>query len=199
MLTISRRGFLVLGGSGAAGAALAACGAEEDPRADGRDGELLAVALAAEQGLTAAYQAALADLATAEQGVVNVCRNASASRGVELERLAEDADAGPGTETAVQTTGVEGAVAAGNLAIAAYRTAAGLLPTPELRRIVTAYLAAVAAEQASLRALGGDEPLAPEPFVTGSAERPLVASDGDSADAGEPATSTTSTTTGEGG
>ena len=46
MHTLTRRGLLVVGGTGAAGAVLAACGTTEDERDEGRDPELLAAALA---------------------------------------------------------------------------------------------------------------------------------------------------------
>ena len=59
----------------------------------------------------------------------------------------------------------------------AYREAAGVLSTTELRFTATSFLAGVAAEQAAVRAAGGDEPLAPEPFVTGLSEPPLTAPD----------------------
>ncbi|MET0730599.1 MAG: hypothetical protein ABWZ03_05350, partial [Solirubrobacterales bacterium] len=56
MQTVSRRGFLVIGGTGAAGAVLAGCGGSvDDPRDEGRDPELLAAALAAETALGDAY------------------------------------------------------------------------------------------------------------------------------------------------
>lgn len=177
MPTITRRGFLALGGSGAAAAALAACGSEEDPRDEGRDGELLGESLAAEETLEGAYTDALGEAANDDRRLLEDASTASADRVGELETLAEEADAAPVESEGAQPTGLTGAIAAGGLAIAAYREAAGLLSTPELRRTAAAGLAAVAAEQAALRASGGDEPLVPEPFVTGSNEKPLTAPD----------------------
>lgn len=172
MSTISRRGFLALGATGAAGVAVAGCGTEEDPRGEGRDGELLGAALAAESALTEAYQAARGELPAPARDVLNRARNASADRSAELEGLVEEVGGSAGDAPGVETSGVEGAVAAANLAIAAYREAAGLLSTAELRRTATSSLAQVAGEQETLRILGGEEP-APQAFVTGFDEPPL--------------------------
>lgn len=177
MSTISRRGFLALGATGAAGVAVAACGAEEDPRGEGRDGELLGAALAAEISLTDSYASALGTVDARDQKVVTQCRDASADRAGELGPLVEDAGGSPTEDSGgVATKGLEGAIAAADLAIAAYREAAGLLSTAELRRTATSSLAQVAGEQGALRTLGGEEP-APQAFVTGLDEPPLGATE----------------------
>src|SRR5215207_2307681 len=95
MLTISRRGLLALGGAGAAGAALAACGTEEDPRAEGRDPELLAAILEAELGVEASAKAAggRPQEAQAVAELVQAVAKASGARVREVRGLAADAGA----------------------------------------------------------------------------------------------------------
>ena len=157
MQTVSRRGFLVIGGTGAAGAVLAGCGGSvDDPRDEGRDPELLAAALAAETALGDAY----------------------AIGGEELTTLLEQAGGQP-TKAATTEPGTEREQA--NATIAAYRAAAGPLSTEELRGTAIAFLAAVAAELSVMSEFAGEDP-APRPFVTGLEAEPYVAADEESAD-----------------
>ncbi len=187
MQTVSRRGLFLIGGSGAAGAMLAGCGGStDDPRAEGRDPELLATALAAETVLGEAYAVggeggAPAPVTAAIESFIA----ASRKRAERLAGLLEQAG-GEAQETDTPAPGTE--IEQGNAAIAAYRTAAGLLSTAQLRGTAIAFLAAVAAELAVMSDLAGDDP-APRAFVTGLPGEPYVA--GDETDAPETTTTTT--------
>src|SRR5918996_3411443 len=91
MQTVSRRGFLVIGGTGAAGAVLAGCGgSEDDPRAEGRDPELLVAALAAGTALGDAYVSAQPP-AGAERTALGAFATASEKRARDVESLLVDA------------------------------------------------------------------------------------------------------------
>ncbi len=178
MSTLSRRGFLILGGTGAAGVALAGCGAEEDPRAEGDDPELLDAAIEAE-GVYGLAAGASAD----QQGVSDLIVEQSRGRVKELSSLgSSQVTAGSGSDDVV--TGAEEA-------IAAYRQIARLASTEELRTAGTRFLAQVAAELAAVLELEGEDPV-PYPFVTGLTEPPLNFPD-------DAPTGTTTTTTTEGG
>lgn len=187
MQTVSRRGFLVLGGTGAAGAVLAACGSTEDRRAEGDDAALLAAALTAETALEAAYAerrfSASGAPSAAVRSALDAFRAASARRVEELAGLVEDAGGEPAGTEAGAADAIEGA----NAAIAAYREAAGPLPSEESRSTMIAFLTAVAAELAVMSDFAGDDP-APSAFVTGGSEEPFEPT----ADS-ETTTSTTST------
>ncbi len=198
MLTISRRGFLALGGSGAAGAALAACGSEEDPREEGRDGELLAAALVAESGVEAAAEAErdAADLAPGLGPVLERIAEQSTARLERLRMLAADAGAPQPEPAAEPPAGVDLRQPL-NEAIVAYREAAGLLSSAESRRFASASLAGAAAGQAGLNVVDGDE-ASPRPFATGADEEPLTAPDA-STEEQQTETSTEQTTTEGGG
>jgi hypothetical protein len=203
MPNLTRRGLLVLGGTGAAGVALSACGKEVDPRAQGRDGELLATAADAEAALGSVYDG----LATssASDPAIAAFRDASSGRQDELQRLGAKTSGAPSdTEgNTVASADTAAAIAAASTAIAAYREAAGLLSTTELRAPAIEFLTQVAAEQATLRGLAGDDQ-SPVAFVTGGKQKPYVASDVDGSTTTTSSTSTssttsTSTTTSEGG
>jgi len=198
MLTISRRGFLALGGTGAAGAALAACGSEEDPRDDGRDGELLAAALAAESGVEAAAEAQRGGtgLAPGLQPVLDLIAEQSTARLERLRMLAADAGAPDPEPVEEPPAGIDLRQPL-NDAIVAYREAAGLLSSAESRRFASASLAGAAAGQAGLNVLDGDE-ASPRAFATGADQEPLTAPDATSAEEQDTETSTDQTTT-EGG
>jgi hypothetical protein len=177
MQTLSRRGLLVAGGTGAAATALAACGGSaEDPRDDGRDPELLAAALAAETALGDAYTSAR-PAPGPQRAVYTDFAASSKRRASDLESLL--GDAGGSAEDAA-STGTAVPIDAANAAIAAYREAAGPLSTEKLRGTAIAYAASVAAEVAVLSELAGDDP-APRAFVTGLAEEPYVAAEDGSA------------------
>ncbi len=188
MHSVSRRGFLVLGGTGAAGAALASCGGKVSERDASDDAALLEAALAGESGLGAAYAAAAKSAKPQETAALNQFRIASAKRSSELERLVSDAGGGAG-ESGTSESG--SSIEAANGAIVAYRAAAGPLSTEQDRGTMIAFLAAVAAELAVLSEFAGDQPV-PYAFVTGEPEKPLEAA------ADTTTTTETTTTTGEG-
>ena len=160
MQTLSRRGLLVAGGTGAAGAVLSACGAATTERDQSDDAALLGSALAAESALGDAYAG------EGGEPYASFAR-ASRERATELERLVSDAGGDAGAATA--GTPVEAADAV----IAAYRAAAGPLSAADLRGTAIAFLAAVAAELAALLELAGEDPV-PRAFVTGGAQEPLA-------------------------
>jgi hypothetical protein len=184
---LSRRGFLAVGGSAGAAAALGACGGAAEPRAEGDDGELLRAALAVESDYAAAGRAS-AD----QQGVSAAIEKASAQRREELEAAAEDAGAEIGEVTPQDGPATELAMAA----IVAYREGARRLSTEELRTTATQFAAQVAGELAALNELDGEDPI-PYAFVTGLDEPPLQSAD--DAPSGETTTTEDATTTSEGG
>lgn len=203
MPNLTRRGLLVLGGTGAAGVVLAGCGKESDPRAEGRDGELLSKAADAEVALGDLYDAISND--SQSDPVIAQFRDASSDRQDELKQLgAETSGAPSATEgNTVASADTVAAIAAAGTAIAAYREGAGLLSTTELRGPATRFLTQVAAELATLRGLAGDDQ-SPVAFVTGGKEEPYVAADVDESTTSttsttSSSTTSTSTTTGEGG
>lgn len=192
MPSLSRRGFLVLGGTGAAGVALSACGSQADPRAEGDDPNLLATAIEAET----AYGEAATGSAD-QQGVSAEIAKASRARLDELRSLTE----GSGAAAAASSQGSNVSDQA-MAAIAAYRAGARLLSTTDLRATAAQLLAQVAAELAALRELDGESPAVPYAFVTGLPEPPLATTD--NAPSGTTTTSTTqssstSTTSSTGG
>jgi hypothetical protein len=178
MQTVSRRGFLVIGGTGAAGAVLAGCGGSEtDQRAEGRDAELLAAALAAETALGEAYAIGGGGGAAPRQPeAIESFVAASRRRAEELTTLLEQAGGQP-TEPPSAEPGTE--LDQANATIAAYRAAAGPLSTEELRGTAIAFLAAVAAELSVMSGFAG-EARVPRAFVTGSEAEPYVAADEES-------------------
>ncbi|MQA75843.1 MAG: hypothetical protein GEU88_16175 [Solirubrobacterales bacterium] len=184
MLTISRRGLLALGGAGAAGAALTACGAEDDPRAEGRDPELLGAMLEAELGVEASAKATSGQPqeAQAVAELVEAVAEASGARVQELRGLASDAGA-PEPSAPQAERSLPALAAAIQPALAAYHEGSGLLSSTELRSTATSFLAQCAAAAAAIADQIGEDPV-PQPFVTGGGEAPLAAA---------PPTTTTST------
>ena len=175
MPTISRRGFLALGAAGAAGT-LAACGNEENPRAEGRDGELLGAALAAESALTDAYQAALSEVRAADQGVVNASRDASAARADELERLLEDAGGSEPTPQGSPPTASRGRLAQRTSRSSPTAKPPASCPRPSCAAPRPPRLPRLPASRRALRVVSGEEP-APRAFVTGAEQEPFTAPD----------------------
>jgi hypothetical protein len=181
MPKLTRRSLFAVGGAGAASLAVAGCGAEDDPRAEGRDGELLTAAANAEALLGAVYAS------EAEASVAKTLEDASSARVAELKRLGV---AHP-EATASAENDPRGQIGAADNAIAAYREGVRFFSKTELRATAIQFLTQVAGEQAALRALQDEDP-SPRPFVTGESEEPYVASDDTTS-----TTSTTSTSTGE--
>ena len=164
------------GGTGAAGLAVAGCGDEDDPRAEGRDAELLDRA-AERRGRCSAADLRRRSTTAATRAIrrVEQFRDASSARLDELDRLG--ATAGGRAPTARSPPAA--AIAAANAAIAAYREGVRLVSTTELRATAIQFLTQVAAEQAVLRGLAGR---GPEPGARSSPackEKPYVATDDD--------------------
>jgi hypothetical protein len=179
-MSITRRRLLELSGAGLAGggaaAVLAACGSEDEEPSAERDVELLNAALSAAATVAGMYESLPA--AAGPGAVVFDTFGEQATAQVERLRRAIEAAGGTPSEGSGSPPEAESAVEALTLAlnpaIAAYHDAAGALSTPELNRMVLEFIAADAAQLAALRGeLGEDQ--APEPFVTGLEEPPLVA------------------------
>ena len=175
MLSISRRGFLAAGGTGAAGLALAACGKTADQRDDAPQEDLTSAQLQAELALSTAYKtAATAAGKGSEQTALEAFAKAASARADELRSSAAAAtggqaqapDGGPDSAEALG-----GAAHAANAAIAAHRRAAGLLTDSAGRATASSYLVACAAELAAVNDFAG-KPEVPSPFVTGGSEAP---------------------------
>lgn len=179
MPSLSRRGFIVLGGTGAAGLALASCGEEVDPRDEGRDEELLSAAIGAELALQSAYGG----------GGLSGIAPTRPTTDLQDERIARLGDLGAEDTEAPDNGDV---IEASDAAIAAYRELAGLGSTTEVRSAATEGLAEIAAVLAAVRAEAGDDPV-PSAFVTGAADEPYEAAVAD--DSAADATSTTEETT----
>ena len=199
MSTTSRRGFLVLGGTGAAGAALAACGEPFEPRSDDESAEALQAQLTAELGLADAYDLAAGTQPEGqERSALETFARAASDRAEALRQLAPDAtaeppggavDGGPDGPEALSAT-----IVLANAAIAAHRLGAGTSPTTETRAVAASQLVACAAELAVVSGFAG-EPEVPRAFVTGGEEEPYEAADG--TDDETTSTTTDETSTGE--
>jgi hypothetical protein len=189
MLTVSRRGFLALGGTGAAGVALAACGTAADPRADASPDQLTAAEASAETALAAAYAAAASAFGQGEErATLEDFAAAAAKRAGEFGGGSAQAgetptpDGGPDSPEAL-----DGAIRAANSAIAAHREAAGLLDAVDGRTLASSSMIACAAELAAVNHFAG-KPEAPLAFVTGGNQAPYEA-------AAETTSTTSSTST----
>jgi hypothetical protein len=187
MSTLSRRGLLVLGGSGAAGLALAGCGANEDPRDEGRDPELLGAAFAAEHAYGAGAKA-FGD----QQGISQLIFKQSSIRLDAIDMLAN----GNGPDIGGSST--ENVNDAGDAAIVAYRELGRFGSTEEVRAVGAKFAAGVAAELAALRELENDDEV-PFAFVTGLPHPPLESTSDAPPDGGTTSTTSTTSTTTEGG
>jgi hypothetical protein len=200
MPTVSRRGLLVLGGTGAAGAVLAACGETADLRADASQGELTQGEFDAELALSSAYALAAGTRGSAdERSALDDFAAAAEKRADQLRAFAPD----PGTEVPAPDGGPDSAEALSavarlaNAAIAAHNAAAGLLDSIEGRALASSALAACAAELAAVNHFDG-KPEAPNAFVTGGAQKPYEATDEpDDSDSETTSTTESSSTTAE--
>ena len=163
MPNLTRRSLFMLGGTGAAGLAVAGCGEEDDPRADSSHEEILGRAAAAE----AAFGAGLSTAGTKPE--IAQFEQASSARQQTLTEL------GAASREDTEPTASD-PIAAASAAIAAYREGVRLLSTTELRATAIQFLTEVSAEQAALRGLE-DEDQSPVAFVTGLEEEPYVASE----------------------
>ena len=192
MLTVTRRGLLVLGGTGAAGAVLAGCSEAGDPREDSSPEELTTAEADAEANLSRAYVLASQVTKGEQSATLERFGEAAKRRFAEVaggsdENTPPEADGGPDKPEALSACRH-----LANAAIAAHLEAAGLLDDVEGRALASSSLAAVAAELAVVNGFAGD-PEAPSPFVTGGADEPLESAD--EPDTGESSTSTTSSST----
>ena len=181
MPSLSRRGFIALGGTGAAGLVLASCGEEDDPRAEGRDGELLSAALGAETTLQGAYD---------DDGLAGITP-AKDVLSLQDERISQLGELGAEEAEAPDVSDV---VDASDAAIAAYRELAGLGSSTEVRAAGTQGVAEIAAVLAAINIEQRKDP-APNAFVTGGADDPYEPE----VDEPTKATSTTEATTTEDG
>jgi hypothetical protein len=177
-IAISRRALLAGGGGGIAAAAVAACGTEAEDPSTTRDVELLGAAVAAERALTETYGFAADSVGGSVAPALRQFAAASERRVEELTTLLEEQGGTADDVADNPPNDAESAVEAATLdlqdALAAYREAAGLLSEEAHRRTALGYMAEDAAELTLLQDVLG-EPEAPQPFVTGGEERPLVA------------------------
>jgi hypothetical protein len=174
MLTVSRRGLFALGGSGAAGAVLAACGESADPRETGDDAELAQAEVEAELALETAYRQAGSTAAEAEQRTAfEAFAGAAADRADQIASAAGvDVEPPPGPDGGPDgPEALSAAINLANSAIAAHRAAVTGLDSVESRELATSALATCAAELAAASGFAG-EPEAPRAFVTGAEEEP---------------------------
>ena len=197
MLTVTRRGLLVLGGTGAAGVALAGCSEATEPREEASADELTAAEAEAEGNLSRAYDLAALTVPTGEerttlQRFAAAAKKRAAAFGGPASTPPE-ADGGPDFDEALS--------ACRNLAndaIAAHLKAAGLIDEVEGRALASSALAACAAELGVVNGFAGD-PVAPTSFVTGGAQKPYESTDepdsGDEETSSSTTTDTTSTST----
>jgi hypothetical protein len=192
-MSITRRRLFAASGAGLAGAgaitALSACGSEEEEPSAERDVELLNAALAAEATVAGMYEDLPATAGPDERNdvsdlvvdaeVFDAFAEQAAAQVERLTRAIEDAGGTPsegnGSPPEAESA-VEALTLALNPAIAAYHEAAGDLSTSELNRLVLELMVADAAQLAALRGILGEQQ-APEPFVTGLDEPPLISTE----------------------
>jgi hypothetical protein len=195
MLNLTRRGLLVLGGTGAAGVVLAGCSEATEPREDGSPEDLTAAEAEAEGNLARAYDLAARAVRSGEQrttlerfGVAAKARATEVAGGSD-ENSTPEADGGPDAAEALSAC-----AHLANAAIAAHLDAAGLLDEVEGRALASSSLAACAAELAVVNGFAGD-PAAPDAFVTGSPEQPYESTDEPDSDESSTTSSSSSSTT----
>jgi len=180
MPRLTRRRLLAAGGAGAAASALAACGTSEPESERSAEGDagLLADAALAEKGLQASAETASGKLEGEEAALAAAIAGSSTSRAAAVSDLLEAAG---GEEPGVGGSGGDTLAAVADAAagsITAYREAAALLSTPELREAILEHVTQTAAELATVRGLIGEEP-SPFAFVTGGSEEPYEDTDFD--------------------
>ncbi len=195
MLTVTRRGLLAIGGTGAAGVALAGCGEATEPREEASAEELTAAEAEVETNLAGAYVAAAQVTPGTQRATLERFAEAAKKRAVEFGQPTSEApgpDGGPDAPEALSAC-----ANLANAAIAAHLEAAGLLDEVEGRALASSSLAACAAELAVVNNFAG-EPEVPDSFVTGGDEKPYESTDEpDSGDEGESSTTSSSSTTDE--
>ena len=195
---IPRRGFFALGGAGAAGFALSACGTELEEPNDERDIEILAAALVGEENAASALKAAQGQASGSDAAAVRALADGAEANATRLQDLLADLDATPEGEFEIFRGGdLDGALQAAaeqtNHAVAAYARGAGQL-TEEFRADALELIAADGARLAVIAELLGTEP-APFAFVTGLDEEPHQTVDDEDDEEGDEETTTTEETT----
>ena len=178
-MPITRRRLLATTGTGIAGTGavtlLAACGTDDEEPSAERDAELLNTALEAQASVAELYGAAKGAAPDAE-AIAAFSKEAD----TQVQRLREAIEGVGGTpsdtvaDAPQAESPVEAAAGALTAAIAAYHAAVGDLSTSNLRATVLELAAADAAQLAAIRGLLGEDQ-APQAFVTGLDEAPLVA------------------------
>jgi hypothetical protein len=192
MPTLTRRGLLILGGTGAAGVALAGCSKAEEPRDEADAEELTAAEAEAEGNLAGAYKLAASAVPTGEErATLERFTAASTKRAAEIsggsfENTSPPPDGGPDFPEALSAC-----QHLADDAIAAHLQAARLLDEVDGRALASSSLAACAAELAVVNGFARD-PVAPNAFVTGG---PAPLEDSDSPDSGGETSTTTSSST----
>jgi hypothetical protein len=192
MPTLTRRGLLVLGGTGAAGVALAGCSSATEPRDEASTDELTAGEVDAENALAGAYDTAAGAASEAQQrAALQSFAAAAKKRATEIDSSASESAAPPSDGGPDLPEALGACISLANEAIAAHLEAARLLDEVEGRALATSSLAACAAELAVVNGFS-HQPQAPNAFVTGGS-RPALESF-DRPDSSEQSTTTTSST-----
>jgi len=190
MPTLTRRGLLILGGTGAAGVALAGCSKAEEPRDESDPDALTSAQAEAEANLSGAYIVAAQATGTGEERTtLERFAAAAKKRAAAIGSGAEPPpapDGGPDSPEALSAC-----QHLANQAIAAHLQAARLLDEVDGRALASSSLAACAAELATVNGFAGD-PAVPTAFVTGGPQPPLE--DTDAPDSGDESSTTSSTT-----
>jgi hypothetical protein len=192
MTTLTRRGLFVLGGTGAAGAALAGCSSASEPRDESDADALTAAQAEAEANLSGAYSVAAQVSSGDQRAALEDFADAAEQRAADLGGASPPPppDGGPDAPEALSAC-----VHLANQAIAAHLEGARLLDEVEGRALASSSLAACAAELVVVNGFAGD-PEVPSAFVTGGPEHPLESFDRpDSGDESSTTSTTSSSTT----
>ena len=191
MPSVTRRGLLVLGGTGAAGIVLSGCGEATDPREESDPEALTAAESEAEANLSGAYVVASQVAAGKQRAALEQFAEAAKQRAAEFGQASPPPppDGGPDSAEALSAC-----ANLANDAIAAHLQSARLLDETAGRALASSALAACAAELAVVNGFAGEQQ-APHAFVTGGEHPPLESFDRPDSDESETtSTSTTDTT-----
>ncbi len=125
MLTVTRRGLIVLGGTGAAGVALAGCSEATEPREEASPEELTAAEAEAETNLSGAYVVAAQVTSGEKRAALETFAEAAKKRVTELG--GPDSEPHPPDGGPDELEALSACANLANAAIAAHLEAAGLL------------------------------------------------------------------------